>query len=152
MTVYFVDTSALYKLYVVELGSGWMRSTVAAGAISLSLLALVEMGVTLSRDAAAGRLTPIQSRAAWARFRRELRSIPVVDISRASMLRAVATASRLAFPVRTLDAIHLQAALDVNQQARRGGTPTPTFVSADARLLAAAAELGFQTDNPNDHP
>jgi hypothetical protein len=51
-----------------------------------------------------------------------------------------------------LDAIHLQAAQTVATRAVRDGFSPPLFVSADTRLLAAAAALGFATENPLNHP
>lgn len=55
-------------------------------------------------------------------------------------------------PLRTYDALHLAAALAVNQQALSVQLPALTFLAADARLLAAAQAEGLTTDDPNSHP
>jgi hypothetical protein len=52
------------------------------------------------------------------------------------------------YPLRTLDALQLSSALSAASIGRK----KPIFVSADARLLNAAAAEGLPTDDPNLHP
>jgi hypothetical protein len=73
-------------------------------------------------------------------------------MDRWSLVRAAHLTARSNLPLRSLDAIHLQAAQTVAARAVREGMPKPLFVSADTRLLSAAAALGFVTDNPLNHP
>jgi hypothetical protein len=69
-----------------------------------------------------------------------------------SLIRAANLVARSPVALRTLDAAHLQGAQEAAAIARAGALPEPTFISADARLLAAAQALGFATDNPLNHP
>jgi hypothetical protein len=73
-------------------------------------------------------------------------------MDRWSLVRAAHLTARSPLPLRTLDAVHLQAAQTVAARAVRDGFSPPLFVSADTRLLAAAAALGFATENPLNHP
>jgi hypothetical protein len=56
--------------------------------------------------------------------------------------------------LRALDGIHLASAEHAFASAplARPRSSRPIFVSADTRLLAAAAWLGLATDNPEHHP
>jgi hypothetical protein len=48
--------------------------------------------------------------------------------------------------------MHLASAKIISDTLMTLGTPTLTFVAADRRLIAIARHLGFDTDNPEDHP
>jgi predicted nucleic acid-binding protein len=147
----FVDTSALLKLYVPERGATWMVQTVRPSGIAISALAITETGVSLARLVHNHLLLEAEARDAWKLFRRELREFLVYRLDRAALIGAAQIASRLLTPVRALDAIHLRGAQEAAADARRVGQSPPVFVSADQRLLAAAAALGFATDNPHNH-
>jgi hypothetical protein len=70
--------------------------------------------------------------------------VAVVNTARLVEARALVKRHSL----RTLDAIQLACAVDT---ARVLGESL-TFVSADRRLLAAAAAEGFSVDDPTAHP
>jgi hypothetical protein len=55
--------------------------------------------------------------------------------------------------LRTLDSIQLATA-QLAQEALRnsGSTELITFLSADAQLLRVAVNVGFNTENPENHP
>jgi predicted nucleic acid-binding protein len=148
----FADTSALLKLYVAEDGSRWMSETVRPDGIAISDLAVAETGVTLARLVRDGLIPAPVARSAWKLFRRQLRTFIVYGLERRSLISAANLAARSPVRLRTLDAIHLQGATEASIRARRDGQPSPVFISADARLLAAAGALGFRTDNPLNHP
>jgi len=76
----------------------------------------------------------------------DVSSKPVIELDN----RVLAMARRLLIrhPLRTLNAIHLAGALE----AKRLLSIQPTFISADTRLLTAAAAEGLPTDDPNAHP
>lgn len=60
MTVYFVDTSALIKRYIPEVGSGWVISWIepqAGNTIMISDLSTVEIVSGLSRRQREGNIT-----------------------------------------------------------------------------------------------
>ncbi len=73
----YVDTSALVKLYIADVGSGWVRTAILPQGIVISALAIAEMGAVLTRRARDGTITPQQARLAWRRFRRDCRAFTV---------------------------------------------------------------------------
>jgi predicted nucleic acid-binding protein len=149
LSALFVDTSALAKRYVQEIGSVWLRQQVRVSSqnrIVVAELLRVEM---LSLFARHRRLNTMQATTVSSirnTFLKHYRSqYWVVHIDQ-PILRL---AGRLVeqHPLRTLDAIQLACAL------KAIALPQPmTFISADTNLLAAAAAEGFATDNPNNHP
>ena len=148
----FVDTSALLKLYVEEVGSRWMKEEVYTVGIGISGVAVPEVGATLARRVREGSLEQRQAQIAWKSFRRDLRSFLVIDLDRRLMNQTFRLANRSLIALRALDALQLQCALDLAAVARRRRRPIPLFISADARLLDAAAALGFAIDSPLNHP
>jgi predicted nucleic acid-binding protein len=56
------------------------------------------------------------------------------------------------YALRAYDAIQLASALIANQALVAAGLGMATFLSADQRLLQAAAAEGLNTDDPNQHP
>ncbi|MGE0544059.1 MAG: type II toxin-antitoxin system VapC family toxin [Dehalococcoidia bacterium] len=152
MGVIYVDSSGLLKLYVPETGSLWMLERSQSDDVVLSQLAISEVGMALTRTAPEAVLTEGQARTAWKKFRRDIRRFRIVPLSRQSLIAAAMSAARLSMPIRTLDAIQLQGAVEARERARRARAEEPLFVSADARPLAAATALGFATENPLNHP
>jgi predicted nucleic acid-binding protein len=150
--VAFADSSALVKLYVRERGSRWMSDVVRPSGIAMSELAITEVGVTFSRLSRDGQITESAARAAWVLFRRELRGFIVYRLDRRSLVAAAGLAARAPVPLRSLDAIQIQGAGEASVRAQRTNQDPPVVISGDTRLLAAAAALGFATDNPLNHP
>lgn len=147
----FTDTSALLKLYVSEPGSRWMYDVIRTGGIAISEIAITEVRVSLNRRARDRSITDVEAVNAWRRFRHDLRSFIVATITRQTLLQAGLLAARSPVVLRTLDAIQLHGASQIIADARRLEQDIPLFVSADTRLLTAAAALGFVTANPLDH-
>jgi predicted nucleic acid-binding protein len=149
LSTFFVDTSALAKRYLAEIGSDWVHTWVASDAgnqILVSEITLAEMRSLLARRVREG--LPAEAAAAaklaFARhFRREYR---VIRLNRSCLqLAGELTETYL---LRTLDAIHLAGAL----QARSSITTPITFISADKNQRNAAAAEGFAVDDPHAHP
>jgi predicted nucleic acid-binding protein len=147
----FVDTSGLLKLYVPETGSRWMHSVVRTLGITIGAVTFTEIGSSLSRRVREGDLSPGDARDAWKTFRRESRSFIVVPLTRQLLVAAANLSARSVAGLRTLDALQLQAAVQARDDALASKLTAPFFISADVRLLAAAGQLGFATDNPLDH-
>lgn len=150
MSEFFVDTSALAKRYVTEMGSRWIRSQMSSQAghvILISSLSPVEMVSLLIRRQREGSVSPanrlrIQNHFLLHAEHRYLVVEPDADVlfeARSLLVR---------HPLRALDALQVASAL----QAARALGIAPTFVSADTRLLAAASAEGLAVDDPNAHP
>ncbi len=150
MTAYFFDTSALAKRYLVETGSGWIKSFFTP---------------TLSHVTIISELTPIEMFSLVARRQREgyissqdavaLRNDFLVHFEKQYLVvnlespiflqaRSLVTNHKL----RTLDAIQLASAIHAANLLGEN----LTFLSGDNDLLTAASNEGFVVDNPNVHP
>jgi len=150
VTVYFFDTSAISKRYVVEIGSQWVKRLIhqrAKHTIIISQLTTVEFVSVMARRERKGRLSAADRVRTQNLFLRHVDNRYLgVELEKEVLRRA-----RLLLvnhPLRSLDAIQLASALNI---AHLIGTPI-TFVSADQRLLNAASAEGFATDEPNAHP
>jgi predicted nucleic acid-binding protein len=147
---YYVDTSALAKRYIAEVGSAWLRSWIrpkAGNTILISRLTTIEMVSVLMGKQRASILTS----ADFTRIRNNFFDHMRKQYTLAELDTPVFSTARrmlVKHPLRSLDAIQLACALE---GAKSLGSPL-TFVSADVRLLAAASAEGLAVDNPNAHP
>lgn len=143
MSAFFVDTSALAKRYLVEIGTTWTRSwtkSAAGNVIIIAELTSVEMFSLLNRRLREGSLTPSSMNRLQQLFLGHLQFEYLVVFS-FSQIHVLARDLVNRYPLRALDAIQLASAVHAVSLL---ATPM-TFVSA------AAAE-GFITDDPNLHP
>lgn len=145
-----MDTSAIAKRYIPETGSAWVQTWIAPqhqNDIIISALTTVEFVSVVRRREREGHISIIDSLQFQNDFllhvEQEYMTIPLEE-------RVLAQARALLgkYQLRALDALQLACAVRV---ARAFSTP-PTFISADIRLLAAAAAEGLPTDDPNAHP
>ena len=148
MAVYFLDTSAAVKRYVLEPGSAWTRNLTdpAAGHfLYIARITDVEMTSAIARRRQS-TLTLAQAASALNRFRQDFaQQYRIVEIT----IPLLRQASQLAdtHVLRAYDAVQLAAALDIYQL-----DPSLTLVSADADLNAAATAEGLAVEDPNTHP
>jgi predicted nucleic acid-binding protein len=154
VAVFFLDSSAVVKRYVAEIGSAWVQALTAPAAGNrcwLSAVTGVEVLAAFYRRVRTGTLALPQARTIEAAFRLELsalfRPIPPDVLVLGDAMRLVA-----AHPLRAYDAVQLASALALRSQNAALGLPTPVFVSADNDLRNAAALEGLLTDDPNLHP
>ncbi len=150
MTALFMDTSAVIKRYVAEVGSTWVTALTQPSTGHVMIIARLATVEVCSALARLQRLKQLAS-SDGTRLRTdflfhadtEYLTIPVDD---AVLGRARDLVAR--YPLRALDAVQLACALEA---ANGLGEPL-TFLCADSDLLAAAAGEGFVTDNPLAHP
>jgi predicted nucleic acid-binding protein len=149
LTTYYLDTSALAKRYITELGSGWVKTladATAGNAIVISYLTTVELISTLARREREGTLTPLDTHLLQIRFLADFeRTYLTIPLEMPVLKHARDLVSR--HPLRSLDAIQLASALEATTILDE----PMTFISADKNLLAVAVSEDFATDNPNDH-
>lgn len=146
MPIYYFDTSALLKRYIIEDGSTWVRATLEAPEtdIVVSQLTIVEGVAALARRAKGGAFRPGDA----ARVIQQLevdfrRQFLVIQITSALVDKAVDLARQRA--LRGYDALQLATALTVRSQA---APEAITFVAADEELNAAAVLEGMSAVNP----
>ncbi len=137
MRIYFLDTSALAKLYLAEPGAANMARIAAAPGVQLAISALgvLEFRVALRLRARRGDIEAEEADTALAHFANLLsRTLLVQPLTDAVFAMAANLVDR--HPLRAPDALQLAAcvALHQNQPAVE-----LLFASADRRLIQAAA-------------
>jgi predicted nucleic acid-binding protein len=154
MTVYFLDSSALAKRYIAEIGTPWIRTIVSPKTGNTIFIAQITPIEIVSGSARRKRDGSITSRTARAvrllvdrHAQREYIVVGLVEqiVQRAENLLEVYT-------LRAYDAVQLASALESNSRLLSTGLSALTFVSADTRLLNTASTEGLATDDPNAHP
>ncbi|GAB4494399.1 MAG: type II toxin-antitoxin system VapC family toxin [Anaerolineales bacterium] len=156
MNAYYLDTSALVKLFVTEQGSQWMETLVLAkdpqntplNLLVFSQAAIVELGSALSRKVRAAKISSQMRRELLDDFRRRLlQEFLPLEINAEILWKAAELTETRA--LRSYDAIHLATALAFVQNT---DLPALTFVSADENLLQACRNENLPTFNPNTQP
>ena len=132
MSVLFLDTSALAKIYVYEEGSDPIRRrSGAAEVVASSLLAWPECLAMLARRKREGLLSEGERAALHAQFTEDFADLLVVDLD----ARVLEIVERLVsnHPLRGADAVHLASALLLVEAGL-----SVEFACCDRALLAAA--------------
>ncbi|WP_423223682.1 type II toxin-antitoxin system VapC family toxin [Candidatus Amarolinea aalborgensis] len=154
MTTYYLDTSALIKRYVDEVGSRWLRATLNGKprpAMITVHLVIVEVTSALMRRVREGVLTDAEYVQVQNAFRadclRQYELVTAVD-------DVIDQANRLleTYSLRAYDAVHLATAVVSNRHLLANDLAPLAFLSADDRLNQAASAEGLTVDNPNTHP
>ncbi len=154
MATLYVDTSALVKRYVAEVGSAWVRRLVAQPVqqvIYTATLTEVEVRSALQRLLRERRLDAAQAERLTQRVMQHCtQRYQLIRITRPVVTQAGMLLER--HPLRAYDAVQLACALTVRRSMHQRGMPPPLFVAADTALLAAAAAEGLTVDTPLQHP
>jgi hypothetical protein len=154
VAAYFFDSSALVKRYLVETGTAWVQALCnpAAGhRLYLVRIASVEVISAVTRRVRGGGLIAADAAAALAQFRLDFQNqYLALDATAVVVSRAETLAET--YGLRAYDAIHLAAALNLNDQRIASALPPLNLVSSDTELNAAAATEGLTVEDPNSHP
>lgn len=155
MSIYYFDTSALVKRYFPETGTAWVQAltTYTTGhTIVVAEIALVEAAAAFAaKHRAPGGIT-LQERDSALNL---LLHHCTVEYQLIPMLRVILDHAVLltqAYRLRGYDAVHLAAALTINQRYISAGFAPLTLISADSDMLTAARSEGIAADNPLAHP
>jgi uncharacterized protein len=146
LTLYFLESSALAKLFVQERGSERLIALVeplTQAQKLVSSLSAVEVHSAIRRRERAGDLSPAVA----------AESLGIVEVEFAQMTEQPVNASVIdtakqfidRHPLRALDAIQLAACWTARAVT---GITDIIFVASDHALLAAAAAEGLQTTDP----
>jgi len=150
MVVYFMDTSALGKRYMAEIGSAWIISLtlpVVSNRIVISDITEVEVFSAILRKLRAAQISAADAAQRQTDFILDL-DLQYLTIPVNGSVRKQARGLIAKYPLRALDAIQLASAIEAVQQLAVG----LIFVSADNALLNAAVAEGLLVDNPLLHP
>ena len=154
VNIYFLDSSALIKRYVVEIGSPWIKTITdsqTGNSLLLVRITWVEVLSAFARRQREGGLTAAEVAALIAKFRSEFNSrYRVIEVDRALVERAGELIVQ--YPLRAYDAVQLASALRVQSLLTSMPETQLIFVSADNRLLNIAQSAGLAIDNPNNYP
>lgn len=138
-TVYFFDSSALVKRYVLEAGTAWVQSATHPEAERLTAIAeitIAEVAAALASKLRSRLITTEQFDAAVnVVIRDSAEHFMVVPIDQRVVQRAV----------------QLACGLVLNEALVAAEEPALTFVTADQNLLAAAQAEGVPVEDPNGH-
>jgi predicted nucleic acid-binding protein len=156
MEIVFLDTNAVVKLYIKEIGSTWIRAFVKGKAVYISEIVLFEVVTVIRRRHLEGEFNEIQARALIDQIRADcLKQYKIIDLRRSDqvdMLIEQAFNLPATMRVRALDGIHMAAASIVSDIAKNNVPPDPfTFVSSDVQFLRVMQQ-GYTVENPEDHP
>lgn len=146
MPIYYFDTSALLKRYVVEDGSAWVQTTVEEpeADIVVSQLTIVEGVAALTRRAKGGAFRPGEAARVIQKLTADFQQrFVVIAVNPELIDKAVDLAQQRG--LRGYDALQLATALIVRSLVAPEGV---TFVAADDELIAAAELEGLPTVNP----
>jgi predicted nucleic acid-binding protein len=154
MATYFLDSSAIAKRYVAEVGSPWMTALTHPGSHNVCWLAAVtrvEVVAALYRRRRLGDIGATDAQRAAAAFLHEsavaFRVLAIDSTVLDSAIRLVG-----AHPIRAYDAIQFAAALRLRTEYELAGLLPPVFVSGDQALNRAAQAEGLVVEDPNAHP
>lgn len=150
MALYYFDTSALLKRYVIEVGTAQVNQLFNDADIDLAIanITMVETFAALARRSRRSDLRREHATAAFDQAESEFLSRFIfVEVTDLIIYRAMRLTRKHA--LRGYDAVQLAAALEFQHNL---GQETITFVCADDELNRAAAEEGLNVLNPNQLP
>ena len=154
MAAYVLDTSAVVKRYIQEIGTGWVRGIADPAASNLIYLARitdVELTSAVVRRQRGGNISATDADATLRQFRQDLAlGYRIIEVTPGLLSTARLLAER--HGLRAYDAVQLAAAVDLNAQWVAAGTGTIILVSADQELNAAATAEGLLIEDPNLRP
>lgn len=148
MALYYLETSALVKLYVHESGTERMLNLTAGDAgnrFAILSLAQVEFRAAIRRRQRGGEIPGREAEGLIESFRRHLEGRFVVQPFTESLLD-VALALIDGYPLRGYDAMQLAGYLMLRSIS---GAEEPIFVCADKTLLSAARNEGCPILDPS---
>jgi predicted nucleic acid-binding protein len=150
---YYLDSSALAKLYFVESGTAWVTQLSQPEEGHNLYIARVtgpEVVAALFRKARGGQYPIRKARRSASDFRADWeQQYKIVELKISLIEEAMALAEK--HYLRGYDAIHLAAALEVQRMLQAAGLSSLTFISADVEQLHAARSEGLLVENPDNY-
>jgi uncharacterized protein len=143
---YFLDTSALAKLYVREAGTEKMLKLAAQAETNLVILSFsrVELRAAVQRRVRSRDISKENATTALTAFSEHLGTVYIVQhVTEALIERALGLIDK--YGLRAYDSIQLAACLTLPVKESEGPA---TFTCADGRLVAAAVKEGWPVLNP----
>ncbi|MGN6592426.1 MAG: type II toxin-antitoxin system VapC family toxin [Terriglobales bacterium] len=149
MPAFFLDTSALLKLYVEEAGSARLEAAVSAPGVRLAIssLGMLEFKAVIRARMRGGAIEPGEGEQSLADFsRRATRSL--VQQSLTEVVVGLANLLLDRHPLRAPDALQLASCLELYRTKQEALGTEVYLVGSDQRLLAAARAEGVPCWDP----
>lgn len=150
----YLDSSALVKRYVNEVGSDWVRAQCSPGADNEIVTALISKTECFAALAGKLRHSALTTQD-YERIRHDLAQdfahsylLINTDVVVIDLATELVSRQRL----RGYDAVQLATALILNTDLVAAQRSALTFITADGDLLQAARNEGLIVDNPTWHP
>jgi len=154
VTVYFLDSSALVKRYVPEVGTSWVQALTdpdSGNQLFIARITWVEVLSALARRQREGSLDISQITQIVLAFRHHLNTqYRVLELTQTLAELAGQLVNR--HPMRAYDAVQLASAVSLHTAITQAQLPTLVFLTADDRLITIAQTMGFLSDNPMLYP
>jgi uncharacterized protein len=154
MALYFLDSSALVKRYINEVGSTWILNLfnpVLNPEFFVAAVAGVEIVAAITRRVRGGSISGTDASAVCSQFRNDLQTeYQIIEITEGVISSGMTLAET--YGLRGYDAIQLAAGCAVNEICIVNSLPPVVFVSADDELNTAASCEGLVIENPNNYP
>ncbi|MGF1521870.1 MAG: type II toxin-antitoxin system VapC family toxin [Leptolyngbyaceae cyanobacterium] len=154
MGIYFIDSSALVKRYINEVGSTWVLdlfTPTSNNEIFIAAITSVEIIAAITRAERSKRISASDALAVRDHFKNDLLTeYQVIEIAESIIVAGMTLAE--AYGLRGYDAIQLAAGCTVNTLCISSGLAPIVFVSADNELNVAASNKGLIVENPNMQP
>jgi len=132
----FLDSSALAKRYLEELGSDRVEKVLfSASSLGVSVICVPEVISALCRCRRERKLSPQQYLKAKQAFLEDIEDSTVVNVTDQVVVRAIALLEL--WPLRSFDSLHVASAAEWSADL---------FVSADANQCVAARGYGLRVE------
>lgn len=154
LNAYFLDSSALVKRYVPEIGSAWINALASpdtGNLLIISRITWVEVLSALARRQREGSLSDTDVALIIQQFRFDLNNqYQVVEFDQALAESAGQLINQ--YPLRAYDAVQLASVLRIQPIFASVTSTSLIFITADDRLLTIAQTAGLLSDNPHNYP
>lgn len=147
--MFFLDTSALIKRYVIETGSSWVNGLLRNGFI-VSTITYAEVASALARRVKGGTVSTSDQAQFLKMFDFDMEHrFWLIEVDKRLCQNAGLLAAK--HTLRGYDSVQLACALKANNLLLQAGGNGLTFLTADKALLAAATAENLATDNPENY-
>lgn len=154
MAVYFLDSSALVKRYINEIGSNWVLGLFDPAIDNdffVAAITGVEIVAAITRRARNGSIAAADAALVCNQLKSDLQTdYQIIEITEEVISSGIALAET--HSLRGYDAVQLAAGRAINELCVANGLLPIIFVSADEELNRAAIDEGLLVENPNHYP
>jgi uncharacterized protein len=154
VNAYFLDSSALVKRYIPEIGSAGIQAiadTATGNLLFITRITWVKVLSALSRRQREGSLSATEVNLIIQRFRFDLNhQYQVIELDQVLAESAGGLVNQ--YPLRAYDAVQLASVLRIQPAFAAATSTSLIFLTADNRLLAIAQTAGLVAENPNNYP